>query len=131
PGSALPADLKAPEGKTRWRLESLAPGETAAGAVARVEQRFSRNGVLYSGADAERWLLPDRDPAQMKMGAKVLLRFDEERDGVIDHVAADVATVGIGWVHLPSGPEEVVLQRVRLGELLIHRWVSPREGVLV
>jgi hypothetical protein len=131
PGSALPADLTAPEGKTRWRLESLAPGETARVAVARGEQGFSRNGLVYSGADAERWLLPDRDPSQMKMGARVLLRFDEKRDGVIDHVAADVATVGIGWAHLPSGPEEVVLQRVRLGELLIHRWVSPREGVLV
>ncbi len=39
-------------------------------------------------------------------------------------------TVGIGWVHLPSGAREVALQRVREGNLLIHRWVDPSGVVL-
>ena len=131
PSSALPPDLTAPEGKTRWQLESLVPAETATIALARDEQGLRRGGIVYSGADAERWLLPDHDPTQMKMGARVLLRFDEAKDGVSDRRTAEVATLGIGWVHLPDGPHEVVLQRVRSGELLIHRWVSPREGILV
>ena len=36
----------------------------------------------------------------MKMGARVSLRFDETRDGLVDQMVAEVATVGIGWVHL-------------------------------
>jgi hypothetical protein len=140
--SALPEDLTSPEGKTRWHLESLALGDTATIAVSALEQGWRRGPVVYSGPDAERWLLPDHDPSQMKMGARVALRFDETRDGLIDHLVAEAATVGIGWVHLPGGPQEVVLQRVlvsrqRAGERamrperLLHRWVSPREGVLV
>ncbi len=151
PAAALPADLTSPEGKTRWHLESIELGAAATVAISKQDQelvqetrgtgRAAAAHAAISGADAERWLLPDRDPAQMKMGAKVVLRFDETRDGLVDKIVAEVATVGIGWLHLPGEPHEVVLQRVlllrqRAGErsmrpdLLVHRWVSPREGVL-
>ena len=149
--ATLPTDLTSPEGKTRWHLESIAPGASAIVAISNRDQGFvqetRRTGqaapasVSISGADAERWLLPDHDPSQMKMGARVFLQFNETRDGLVDRLAAEVATVGIGWLHLPGDPQEVVLQRVlvsrqRAGEramhpeALIHRWVSPREGVL-
>ena len=150
-GAALPIDLTSPEGKTRWHLESIAPGASALVAISNQDQGFvqetRRTGqaaparVAISGADAERWLLPDHDPSQMKMGARVFLQFNETRDGLVDRLTAEVATVGIGWLLLPDDPQEVVLQRVlvsrqRAGEramipeALIHRWVSPREGVL-
>jgi hypothetical protein len=141
PEAALPADLTSPEGKTRWHLESLSLGETTTLAISKRDREFTVARSVLSGVDAERWLLPDRDPTQMKMGARVSLRFEETRDGLVDQMVAEVATVGIGWVHLKDQPHEVVLQRVlllrqRAGEramrpdLLIHRWVSPREGVL-
>lgn len=151
PAGALPADLLAPEGKTRWDLQSIAPGAALTIAIRNDDSAFfqetradastSPSRVTVSGADAERWLLPDHDPAQMKMGNRVSLQFAEARDGLTDRLSAEIQTVGIGWVHLPRGPEEVVLQRVslwrqRAGEramhpdLLMHRWVSPREGVL-
>lgn len=151
PAFSLPEDLTSPEGKTRWHLESLALGASAIVTISSEDQglalaatRAGQPGTaraLLAGADAERWLLPDRDSSQMKMGARVVLGFDETADGLVDEIQADVATVGIGWVHLPSGPEEVVLQRIllsrrRAGEkalrpdALIHRWVSPRGGVL-
>ncbi len=149
--TALPADLTSPEGKTRWQLESIAPGASAIVTIAIPDQGFvqetRRTGqadstrVAISGADAERWLLPDHDPSQMKMGSRVILAFDETRDGLADKMTAEIATVGIGWLMLPADPQEVVLQRVlvsrqRAGEramrpeALIHRWVSPRNGVI-
>jgi len=151
PASALPVDLVQPEGKTRWQLEALPLGAMSTVSIKKDDAGFvmeTQKGdaaparIAIGGADGERWLLPDHDPAQMKMGARVALDFEETEGGLTDRLHADVATVGIGWVDLPSGPEEVVLQRVllfrqRAGEramlpdLLIHRWVSPREGVLV
>ena len=151
PEGSLPADLTSPEGKTRWHLEALALGSGATVAIAGQDQGFvqetrtvgqtAATRLAVSGGDAERWLLPDHDPLQMKMGAHVSLRFDETRDGLADRLIADVATVGIGWVHLPGEPKEAVLQRVLLSrqragergmrpEALIHRWVSPLEGVI-
>ena len=151
PSAQLPADLASPEGKTRWHLEAIVPERKADVVIGQQDQSLFKETrvsgaskterVALSGVDARRWLLPDQDPAQMKMGAKVTLRFDETRDGLVDRLSAEIATVGIGWIHLPGNPQEVVLQRVlllrqRAGErsmrpdLLIHRWVSPREGVL-
>ena len=147
----LPADLASPEGKTRWHLESIAPSSVITVTISRDDQGFMRESrragdapvdrLALSGADAERWLFPDRDPAQMKIGTRVVLAFDETKDGLTDRLIADVATVGIGWLHLPGEPQEAVLQRVlvsrqRAGEramrpeLLIHRWVNPRNGVV-
>ena len=151
PTAELPIDLTAPEGKSRWQLGSLPQGSAATVAISAGDDGFTQESrtdggsspsrLTVSGIDAERWLLPDHDPEQIKMGGRVSLRFDETRDGLVDHLQAAVNTVGIGWVHLPSGPHEVVLQRVllyrqRAGEramtpdLLIHRWVDPREGVV-
>ena len=81
PNAPLPADLASPEGKTRWHLESIVLGEAATVAIEEQDQQLvqetRRNGqaaparLVISGEDAERWLLPDHDPAQMKMGARV------------------------------------------------------------
>jgi hypothetical protein len=148
---ALPTDLASPEGKTRWQLESIVPRAAATVSIARDDQGLvqetRRSGeaaasrTLIWGADAERWLMPDHDAAQMKMGARVVLEFHETKDGLVDRLIAEVSTVGIGWLHLPGDPQEVVLQRVLVlrqhageramrPELLVHRWVSPREGVV-
>jgi hypothetical protein len=147
----LPADLASPEGKTRWQLESITPGVATSVSISREEQgvlaETRRSGdaavvrTMLSGADAERWLLPDHDPAQMKMGARAVLEFNETRDGLVDRLIAEVSTVGVGWLLLPDDPQEVVLQRVlvlrqRAGEramhpeLLIHRWVNPQRGIV-
>jgi hypothetical protein len=146
----LPIDLISPEGKTRWNLESIAPGAAATITISRRDQALvqetRRTGQAesdftgISGADAERWLLPDQDPAQMKMGARVVLELNESRDGLVDRLRVVVETVGIGWLQLPGDPQEVVMQRAlvsrqRAGEramrpeVLIHRWVNPRVGV--
>jgi hypothetical protein len=149
----LPADLLSPEGKTRWHLESLPLGAASTvslipenealavetsrdGAAARPPQR-----AVFVGADRERWILPDHDPAQMKMGSRVFLSLGESADGLLDDLQIQVETIGIGWVHLPSGPREVVLQRALLSrrkagqrsfvpERLVDRWVDPRAGVV-
>jgi len=145
----LPVDFTSPEGKSRWYLEPVKLGGAASLAITREDALSTvetQGGsitarVAFKGADADRWLLPDHDPMQMKMGARVALTLDEVQDGLADRLTMDVATVGIGWVHLPSGPEEVVLQRALVlrqhaGEravrpdVLMHRWVSPRKGVL-
>jgi len=115
--ATLPEDLLYPEGKSRWHLEALPL--VAAATVVSIEETGSR--------DRSRWLLPDRDPSQMKMGARVRLELQEM------HV--DVETVGIGWTHLPSGVREVVLQRAVLRggggpDTLVYRWVDPRAGVV-
>ena len=70
-----------------------------------------------------------------------MLEFSEERDGDEERVRAEVAIVGIGWVDLPSGPREVVLQRALLSryaggargpvpERVMHRFIDPRAGVM-
>jgi hypothetical protein len=149
--ATLPVDLTSPEGKTRWQLESIPPGASSTETIRSQDQGFAvetrRTGqavplrVSISGADSERWLLPDHDPSQMKMGARVSLQFNETREGLTDRMVAEAATVGIGWLLLPDDPQEVVLQRVivsrqRAGEramrpeALVYRWVSPREGVV-
>lgn len=151
PGAPLPADMTAPDGKSRWHLESLPPGATATVTVMNaqdslvVESRSVADAapshLVVSGADRERWLLPDHDPSQMKMGAHVSLQFSETRDGLVDHLTADVSTIGIGWLHLPDAPHEVIFQRVlvsrqRAGEramrpdVVIDRWVGSHEGIL-
>jgi hypothetical protein len=134
--SQLPADLVSPEGKTRWHLEDVASGPAATVSIDAASAGYVTGDLTTSGADAERWLFPDHDPAQLKMGARTFLDFDETRDGRTERVHADIATVGIGWLHVPAGPYEAVLQRVllfhaRTGErVLIHRWIGTREGVL-
>jgi hypothetical protein len=150
---SLPADFLAPEGKSRWHLESLPMG--AASTVSLVPEdgalavETSRDGApakpplrdVFAGADRERWMLPDHDASQMKMGSRVFLSLEESVDGLLDDLQIRVETLGIGWVHLPSGPREAVLQKAlvtrrRAGqrgfvpEQLVYRWVDPRAGVV-
>lgn len=127
----LPADLASPEGKTRWHLEDLALADPATVAVAATDRGFARAGVEFAGADAETWLLPERDPSQMRMGARRVVHFDKTEKGIVEHVTGVVDTVGIGWVHLPAGPDEVVLERAVVNGARLYRWVSPRKGILV
>ncbi len=149
PEAPLPADLLRPEGRTRWDLTSLAPGAERtrsarpgpepATVVVDGETRYS--DALGDGA-AARWLFPDRDPVLVKRpGETALLVIDEQRSGSVDRLRIETRRAGIGWVHLPSGPREVLLQRAlvsrrRAGERafvaesLIHRWVDPRAGVV-
>jgi len=143
-------DLIQPEGRTRWDLAglrshalatrtiSLEAGTVtvrdAAGAV--VERAFSPSG----GSDAERWMLPERDRAALAPGSREDLAVTVERSGVRRSLHIAVETVGIGWVHLPGGPREVVLQRARVSasddgrsfvpDSVVHRWVDPRAGVV-
>jgi hypothetical protein len=134
-------DLLAPEGRSRWNLEGL-----AAGAPSRVRildrpdgLAEDRDGVLrvFEGEGARGWLLPDRDPASLRMGARRTLSF---RSGGAEF-RAEAETAGIGWLHLPSGPREVVLERVLLlvnepgargfaPARLVHRFVDARAGVV-
>lgn len=146
---ALPPDLLDPEGKSRWRLDTVALSTPATVTMTSQDGRLavetakqgSTTTIAYEGADRERWLLPDRDPSQMKMGARVTLALTERRDGLVDELLAQVATVGIGWVHLPSGAHEAVLQRAlvlrrKAGErgfrpdAIVHRWVDPLAGIV-
>jgi hypothetical protein len=115
-GAALPEDLVHPEGKSRWHLESLRVG---APATVRIADDVS--------GDRSRWLLPDHDTSQMKMGARAALTMAD--------MTAEIETIGIGWAHLPSGAREVVLQRALVHrdgahDVLVYRWVDPRAGVV-
>jgi Fibronectin type III domain len=163
----LPADLLSPEGKSRWNLGAVpltrtfvrSFSETAEGVVledraggADLSKAFDRE-VLYRddlyqddrdaqhAAGARRWLFPDRFPDLLRPGSRTVLEFSERRGGRDERVRAEVAVVGIGWLDLPSGPREVVLQRALLSRdagdgrgpvagTLLHRFVDPRAGVV-
>lgn len=150
---SLPSDMTSPEGKSRWHLESVPLGPAAIVSVAGSDATWSLTSApegasgpaasreVFTGSDASRWLLPDHDRSQMKMGARVVLDVGEASGGLTDDLRIEIETVGIGWVHLPSGPREVVLERALVlrrkagergftPEALIHRWVDPRAGIV-
>ncbi len=149
----LPEDLRSPEGKTRWDLAGLRLGQAFTRSladtddgIAIVDQTETGHGDrVYTGDGARAWLFPDRFPDLMKMGGRADLDLRDEGDGRADDMHVEVETIGIGWVHLPSGPREAVLQRARVfrgraegrgdprgiaPERLIHRWVDPRAGIV-
>lgn len=149
----FPDDLRSPEGKTRWDLTGLRFREAftrsladADDGIAVVDQTETGHGNrVYTGDGARAWLFPDRFPDLMKMGGRAALDFTDEADGRADNMHVEIETVGIGWVHLPSGPREVVLQRALVfreqtggrgdprgiaPECLVHRWIDPRAGVV-
>jgi Fibronectin type III domain len=149
----LPTDLTSPAGRSRWHLEGLTLGATDVVSVVPEEGAMvletsldgSKPGsgarAVFTGADRERWLLPDHDPVQMKMGSRVVLELGESRGGLVDDLQVEIEIVGIGWVHLASGPREAVLQRdlvlrrragtrAYVPESVIDRWVDPRAGVI-
>lgn len=150
---SLPKDLASPEGTTRWDLTGLPRGATwtrtisADGATVVVADEAtgrSANRVVYSdpagGDAARRWVLPHTVPETGRMGSTAELVLDVRQGPVASRLRIRVATVGIGWVHLPAGPHEVVLQRAIVeGEgdstaagvaTLIHRWIDVRAGVV-
>src|SRR5262245_839685 len=101
----LPPDLMEPEGRTRWDLTD----------------------TPRLADQATRLPIPATDRAALRPGER---RVRPMADGT----EAEIVTVGVGWVHLPSGPREVALQRVRLhgrtGNVLVHRWVDPDAGTV-
>ena len=154
----LPADLTSPEGKTRWDLSGLAGGveilrefEAAAGGAAvrdlspgepsgaaAAEARWSDVGPE---GDAAAWVFPDRDRDGLRPGARRTLRVEREQGGLRERLEVETEIVGIGWVHLPSGPREVSLQRALVSiepqdgssqgrDVVVHRWIDPLAGVV-
>jgi len=118
----LPDDLRSPEGKTRWDLTGLRLGEAFTRSLADADDGVAvvdrtetgQRDRVYTGDGARAWLFPDRFPDLMKMGGRAEIDLRDEADGRADNMHVDIETVGIGWVHLPSGPREVVLQRARV-----------------
>jgi len=107
----LPDDLLRPEGKSRWDL-------TAAPA---------RIGEQPSGlAAGEVWQFPERFRDRLVPGHRSQLSLAD--------TLVDIQVIGIGWVHLPEGPREVVLQRAVVhsagSSTLVYRWIDPASGVL-
>src|SRR5262245_54757840 len=155
---ALPVELTDPESRTRWDLSTVrttaswvvetraASGEGsevrtgtgyAAGASAPVRTLVDPAG----GEQASAWLFPDRDRDALRLGERRALDLEEGAAPARDRLRIDVETIGIGWVHLPSGPREVALQRALIlrrkaheptfvPETVIHRWVDPLAGVV-
>src|SRR5262249_5778123 len=87
-----------------------------------------------------RWLTPDRVDGALWTGARDAFPLEETRDGAVGRLWVSIETLGPGWAHLPSGPKEVALQRILVSreqpgagfvpDQLVHRWVSPLEGVV-
>ena len=150
-------DFTAPEGRTRWDLTGLSRDESYTrslevkdGAVLVEEEHSGPKGAALvrsswtdpAGGDAAlRWWFPDQDPARLRMGSREEIVLDEAKGDESARLHIGVEVVGIGWVHLPSGPREVVLQRVtirsdRAGSRWDspaeagYRWVDPRAGVV-
>lgn len=149
---ALPVDLVRPEGKTRWDLTSLKTRLSFVESLVEVEnagQGAAEHGYQVSGegsspmtftdtdsVSARRWLEPQSDREKLRPGTRETMDLFEARGATEDRLRIESEIVGIGWVHLPSGPHEAVLQRARVtrdpgGDRVIYRWIDPREGVIV
>lgn len=140
----LPVDLREPEGKTRWDLTSVPrAGETRrsltfAGAV--VERNLDGAITRWTSIDpadaALRFLAPDRT-GSLKPGTRETLEVESAGERLV----VETSVVGIGWVHLPSGAREAVLQRALVlsrpagvaafrPASVLYRWIDPRAGVV-
>jgi len=152
----LPTHLLRPEGRSRWELTDLVQSDLvtvrleADGNTVTVIQ--GKNGdpedvtrTVFTGLDdgdgAVRWLFPDRFGDSLRPGERQTLDLEEEGEYGFDRLRIQVRTVGIGWVHLPSGPREAILQRALIlraprgsrefaPHTLVHRWVDPLAGVV-
>src|SRR5262245_7929716 len=62
--AALPEDMTEPEGKTRWHLETVTLGAPKTSAITEDADR-----------ERSRWLLPDRELSQMRMGARTTVKL--------------------------------------------------------
>ncbi len=152
PANGVVRDMAEPEGTTRWDLRGLVLTNPLVRTVeiddqtvvvteegTQADGKAALSTTIYSdptGGDAAlRWYFPDRDRAKLQPGSHEELRIDQKRDGRLAGLRIDIDTVGVGWVHLASGPREVALQRVHVeGGLetgaprLLHRWVDPLAG---
>jgi hypothetical protein len=151
----LPADLVRPEGRTRWDLtgakaerESTLTVSAEGGIVTVIEEGpggeiLSRSAFSSpdGGDDALRWHFPERVGASLRPGSRATYEIEEEGPGGVDRLRITAGTLGIGWVHLPSGPREAVLQRALVErapgrspnfhpEAIVDRWIDPRAGVV-
>jgi len=160
PGAELPPAFTDPEGMTRWEFGDLPTGvrwirtvkqaADTAGAFESID-RFvqvvpdaSRERVYsdrQAGEAAERWLLPHRADDLLAARTSAPIELVERQGRDTSRLWIQTRRVGIGWLFLPSGPREVVLQRalvLRQGpgrrglapESLVHRWIDPRFGVV-
>lgn len=93
------------------------------------------------GDGALRYLFPDCFTEERRLGVRTDFDLEETVADGRDRLRITVTTIGSGWVHLPSRPHEVVLQRVLVlrgraasggyePDQLIHRWVDPLEGIV-
>ena len=141
PAAVTLPDLISPEGRSRWDLTTLPASSNSLVRIAQVDGavRVTNLGVetSYTGEESVAWVLPESRREDLRMGTRRTLAF---RTGAAEF-RAEVETIGIGWVHLPAGPREVVLQRARVlrresGQdgftpfRVLHRWVDPRDGVV-
>lgn len=154
----LPIDLVSPEGRTRWEFGDLVVGRSWVRAISSIDEQAEQFEVLDKGTGVERiqlrtrivrsdtpgdarmWLFPHEDPEMLAIARQRPLVVTQQGDDGTSTVEIDVRRVGMGWVILPSGPREVVLQRVvtydldgsggRTATTLTHRWVDPRAGVV-
>ena len=154
----LPEDLTLPEGKTRWdfggvellevRTRRLIGDAGNPASIDRVEwlsaapelgEVRTRITDPTGGDAAFRWLRPHEDPFLLELHAIPEIRLDEGPNTV----RIETRRVGMGWLLLPAGPREVVLQRAWVrpvdsvtGDVagdqghgtLIHRWIDTRAG---
>jgi len=157
----LPEDLTSPEGKTEWNLGTLATERAwqrtlstvdgDPGALEVVEQGLTDErlqvdsrwfGSVGNGQDVQRWLLPERDDSLYVATPSTAIEITEDDGRGATRLRIENRRVGVGWLHLPSGPREVVLQRALIfratnggrgwtPDRLVHRWVDPRAGVVV
>lgn len=147
--SSIPSDMAFPDGRSRWQMETIVPSVRTErtiyleGAVVLVEDRDAEGRLVestrWTGA-AEAWVLPHRGE-RLAMGSRNSLLVEASRAGSIERHRFDTEIVGIGWLHLPSGPREVVLQRVAdstvsadgtavVLDRVAYRWIDPRAGVV-
>ncbi|RMG47683.1 MAG: fibronectin type III domain-containing protein [Acidobacteria bacterium] len=128
--AAWPADLAAPEHRTRWilgvpagaaqrRLEIRPEGDrvTVVAEPLRPEagERTARTfGDRRGGRDVTAWWLPDRGEGILRPGERRTLDLFEETAGGRDELRIELEGLGVGWAELPAGPREVVLERARV-----------------
>lgn len=141
--SPLPADLTAPDGKTRWELgeASVSKGwartirEQADGMLSVRETRTGFTSPVLYGAAAREWWMPH----QAATGQP--LRFTEIGEQTADELWIQTKSLGSGWVFLPSGPREARLERSLVmrslagvgsfvPDRLVYRWIDPRAGAV-
>jgi hypothetical protein len=154
----LPEDLTNPEGRTEWDFRELATDRawlrTLASGDLDVMEIVDRGlnedrlrldsrsfGPAGSPQDVRHWLLPEKDDALYDSAKATAIEITETIGRDVQRLRIEKRRVGLGWLHLPSGPREVVLQRALIfratgsgrgwtPDRLVHRWIDPLAGVV-